>query len=101
MLRRLCRCRIRETRSIALRKAQARGRAHASGRQELHFGRAARRLGVVQPALSRTIRALEEDVGSPVVTRDRRAVALTPAGEALLEYARAAWASAEAALRAA
>ncbi|WP_433304454.1 LysR substrate-binding domain-containing protein [Actinoplanes sp. CA-030573] len=57
--------------------------------EELHFGRAAHRLYVSQPALSQQIRKLESDIGVALFVRDRRSVALTDAGSALLEPARA------------
>lgn len=56
--------------------------------EELHFGRAAERLYVSQPALSKQIRMLERQLGAPLFERDRRSVALTPVGEALLPHAR-------------
>src|SRR5215475_15690071 len=56
--------------------------------EELHFGRAAARVHIVQPALSRQIRALEDEIGIRLFERDRRRMALTPAGTAFLDEAR-------------
>ncbi len=56
--------------------------------EELHFTRAAERLHVSQPALSKQIRALERQLGAELFVRDKRGVELSPAGEALLPYAR-------------
>ncbi|MGW2715732.1 LysR family transcriptional regulator, partial [Streptomyces sp. NPDC001356] len=64
--------------------------------EELHFGRAAERLHVAQPVLSRQIRSLEDDLGVEVFARDRRGTLLTAAGQQLLEDAVPLLASAEA-----
>jgi DNA-binding transcriptional LysR family regulator len=56
--------------------------------EELHFGRAAARVHIVQPALSRQIRALEDEIGVRLFERDRRRVALTPAGAVFLDKVR-------------
>lgn len=56
--------------------------------EELSFTRAAERLYVSQPALSRSIRRLEEDLRTPLFERTGREVKLTAAGEALLPLAR-------------
>jgi DNA-binding transcriptional LysR family regulator len=57
---------------------------------ECHFTRAAAREHVAQPALSQQIRRLEREVGLPLVERTTRRVALTDAGERLVERARRA-----------
>jgi DNA-binding transcriptional LysR family regulator len=67
--------------------------------EERHFGRAARRLHVVQSAVTRTIQGLEDEVGTVLFHRDRRRVVLTPAGEALLVRARALLEAADRAAR--
>lgn len=56
--------------------------------EELHFGRAAARLHMLPSALGRHVRLLEEELGSALLRRTTRQVALTPAGAALLEDAR-------------
>jgi len=56
--------------------------------EELHFGRAATRLHMSQPPLSRAIRKLEDDVGAPLFTRSPSGITLTPVGAVLLDEAR-------------
>ncbi len=66
--------------------------------EELHFTRAAERLFISQPALSKQVRALERQLRSDLFVRDRREVRLTAAGQALLAPARTLlreWAAAE------
>ena len=67
--------------------------------EELHFGRAAERLGMAQPPLSRAIREVERRLGVRLLERTTRHVALTPAGEVLLRDARTALDAVGAAVR--
>ena len=55
---------------------------------ELHFGRAAARLRVAQPAVSQTIAALEEELGVQLFDRSSRRIRLSPAGEAYVDEVR-------------
>ncbi|MFE9498942.1 LysR family transcriptional regulator [Streptomyces collinus] len=57
--------------------------------EELHFGRAATRLHMSQPPLSRAIKRLEADIGALLLDRTPTGVTLTPAGAVLLDEARA------------
>lgn len=63
--------------------------------EELHFGRAAERLHVVQPAVSRQIARFERELGTTLLDRSPRHVRLTPAGERVLGAARDALAAAD------
>jgi DNA-binding transcriptional LysR family regulator len=56
--------------------------------EELHFGRAAERIGIEQSPLSRAIRELEGDLGVRLFTRNSRSTRITPAGETFLAEAR-------------
>lgn len=55
--------------------------------EELHFGRAAARLSIVQPSLSQQIRQLEEELGFPLLYRTKRSVEMTDAGKVFLAAA--------------
>jgi DNA-binding transcriptional LysR family regulator len=66
---------------------------------ELHFGRAAVRLSIAQPALSKAIRRIETRLGVRLFVRSSRHVELTPAGEALQEHGRHALNAVSAAVR--
>ncbi|MFC5215069.1 LysR family transcriptional regulator [Streptomyces coerulescens] len=72
--------------------------------EDLHFTRAAERLYVSQPALSKQVRALERQLGVELFRRDPQGVTLTAAGAALLPHAHRvleAWSEGSAALEAA
>ncbi|MFF2950362.1 LysR family transcriptional regulator [Kitasatospora sp. NPDC057965] len=56
--------------------------------EELHFGRAATRLHISQPPLSRAVKQLEADLGALLLVRSPSGVTLTPAGAVLLDEAR-------------
>jgi DNA-binding transcriptional LysR family regulator len=64
--------------------------------EELHFGRAAERLHIAQPVLSRQIRALEDELRAQLFVRTKRTTELTAAGRQLLDDARPLLASADA-----
>jgi DNA-binding transcriptional LysR family regulator len=65
--------------------------------RERSFTRAAARLALTQPALSLQMKALEEELGEPLLVRHRTRLQLTPAGELLYQHAQAVLASLEAA----
>ncbi|WP_369639991.1 LysR family transcriptional regulator, partial [Nocardia sp. JMUB6875] len=67
--------------------------------EELHFGRAAQRLTMAQPPLSRAIQQLERRLGVVLLHRGSRAITLTEAGSVLLREARLALEAVEAAER--
>ena len=67
--------------------------------EELHFGRAAHRLGIAQPPLSRAIQQIERRLGVTLLDRTNRSVALTEAGATLLREGRAALDAVDAAER--
>jgi DNA-binding transcriptional LysR family regulator len=67
--------------------------------EELHFGRAAQRLYVAQPVLSRQIRKLEQELGTDLLARTSRDVTLTPVGRQVLTEAKSLLAAADATRR--
>ncbi|MBM4244606.1 MAG: LysR family transcriptional regulator [Deltaproteobacteria bacterium] len=66
-----------------------------------HVGRAAQRLYVAQPAVSRQIRALEDEIGTPLFARTPRGMTLLPPGRVFLDRAREILAAVEDAAQAA
>lgn len=70
-------------------------RQFVAAAEELHFHRAARRLAMSQPPLTAAIRRLEAEIGTTLIERGNRTVALAAAGAALLDEARALLARAD------
>lgn len=68
--------------------------------EEGHVGRAASRLHVSQPPLSRSIRSLEDELGKPLFERTPRGMRLLPAGDTFLSHARRILGEVDAALQA-
>ena len=68
--------------------------------EEGNVGRAARKLGIAQPPMSRQIRSLEDELGSTLFLRTPRGMELLPSGELFLEHARRILDAVEAASRA-
>lgn len=66
--------------------------------EECNVGRAARRLHLTQPPLSRHIQALEDELGARLFERTRGGMRLLPAGEAFLQHARRILAEVDAAM---
>lgn len=68
--------------------------------EEGHLGRAARRLHISQPPLTRQIRSLEEELGAPLFERTPRGMRLLPTGTTFLRHARRVLAEVDAAVEA-
>lgn len=69
--------------------------------EEGNVGRAAQRLHVAQPPVSRQIRALEDEIGTPLFARTPRGMTLLPPGRVFLEHARGILAAVDSAVDAA
>lgn len=78
-----------ETEAIAIMMFElSQLRCFVAAAEELHFGRAAARLNMTQPPLSRQIQLLERIIGVPLLERTSRLVRVTPAGRVFLRDAR-------------
>jgi len=87
-------CGSRYTRAVSLTQIQS----FVAVAEEGHVGRAALRLHLTQPPLSRHILALEDELGAKLFERTPRGMSLLPAGEAFLPHARRILAEVDAAV---
>ena len=69
--------------------------------EEMHFGRAAERVGLSQSGLSRCIQSAEREANAKLFVRDRRSIEITDAGRSYVEHARISLAHGERAIRSA
>src|SRR5438270_10401421 len=67
--------------------------------EELNYGRAARKLNVAQPSVTRAVQGLEREIGVSLILRDKRRVELTPAGRGFAEDVRRLLSHAETSVR--
>ena len=69
--------------------------------EEMHYGRAAERVGLSQSGLSRCIKSAEREANSKLFERDRRSIEITDAGRSYVEHTRISLAHGERAIRSA
>ncbi|GMU02038.1 hypothetical protein KH5H1_61580 [Corallococcus caeni] len=81
-------CTARASRASLTRVSITHLQSFVAVAEEGHVGRAARRLHLTQPPLSRHILALEDELGTPLFERVPKGMRLLPTGEALLQHAR-------------
>ena len=83
------------------KRYQIHGLSHGPGRKPLHFTKAAKRLRISQPQLTKNIQELEDMLGIRLFDRDRKTVTLNDAGRAYLQQAKLSIMYAERAFQAA